>query len=69
MECLDGPDGCGGPVELRWPGYGEKRWPRCERHGEERVAREEENIARYAPDGPVAPEGFDPLDAGESWED
>lgn len=67
LECIDGPEGCRGPVELRWPGYGHKGYPRCERHGDARVERERRNIERYAPDGPSAPDGFDPLDAGEEW--
>lgn len=68
LECLDGPAGCKGDVLMRWPGYGDKQWPRCQKHGDARVAREEENIRRNAPDGPDAPYGFDPYDAGERWE-
>lgn len=69
LECLEGPDGCRGKVELRWPGYGEKTWPRCERHGNTRLEREEENIRRNMPDGPGSPLGFSPYDIGESWEE
>lgn len=69
LECLEGPDGCRGEVEYRWPGYGDKTWPRCEKHGNARVEREEENIQRNMPDGPGAPRGFDSLDVDESWED
>jgi hypothetical protein len=69
IECLEGPDGCHGPVEHRWPGYGDKSWPRCQKHGDARVAREEQAIERSGnPDSPCAPAGFDPMDAGESWE-
>lgn len=67
LECLEGPDGCDGPVEMRWPGYGQGTWPRCERHGDLRVEREQVNIDRYMPDGPCPPANFDALDAGEAW--
>ncbi len=69
LICLERPDGCRGPVELRWPGYGERSWPRCQRHGDARVARvarEQTAIGRY-PDH--RPSEFDELDAGERWEE
>lgn len=70
LECLEGPGGCAGPVEMRWPGYGEKSWPRCQRHGDARLLREEQARERYGdPDSPCPPSGFDPLDAGERWDD
>lgn len=69
LECLEGPEGCRGSVEMRWPGYGETLWPRCERHGNARLEREEENIRRNMPDGPGAPVGFDPMAAGECWDE
>jgi hypothetical protein len=69
LECLEGPDGCRGAVAMRWPGYGDRDWPRCEHHGDAREARERDNISRYAPDGPGAPVGFDPVAAGERWDD
>jgi hypothetical protein len=65
LECIEGPDGCGGEVLMRWPGYGDKTWPRCERHGEARLAREEEALERYPEFG--VPADFDELDAGERW--
>lgn len=68
LECLEGPDGCRGPVEMCWPGYGDRTWPRCARHGNDRLDREEENVRRNSPDGPAAPSGFAEMDAGESWE-
>lgn len=68
LGCLEGPDGCRGEVLMRWPGYGDKCWPRCERHGNARLEREEQNIRRNSPDGPGSPWGFDELEAGESWE-
>lgn len=69
LDCLEGPDGCRGEVLMRWPGYGDRCWPRCEKHGNARLEREEENIYRNSPDGPSAPWGFDEYAAGESWED
>ena len=68
LECLNGPEDCKGPVEYRWAGYGDKHWPRCEKHGAERVEREQEARERY-PDGPCIPAGFDPAYAGESWDE
>lgn len=65
-ECIEGPEGCEGSVELRYPGYGHRSFPRCEKHGEARLKREEENRRRYF--GPE-PADFDPLDAGERWEE
>ena len=67
LECLEGPDGCAGEVDYRWPGYGDRSWPRCERHGEDRLQREEAAIERYPDLGP--PADFDPLDAGERWDE
>lgn len=69
LTCLDGGGGrgeCSGPVEYRWPGYGEKSWPRCERHGEQRVELQREIDERYPPS---APADFDPMDAGEVWDE
>lgn len=69
LECIDGPDGCKGDVLMRWPGYGDKSWPRCQKHADARLEHEDDAIYRYAnPDGPCEPMGFDPYDAGESWE-
>ena len=46
LECLDGPDGCRGAVELRNPGYGTRGFPRCERHGRARQERERATSSR-----------------------
>jgi hypothetical protein len=62
--CIDGPDGCAGRVAQCWPGYGQRTWPRCERHDRER--REREHVAE-AP-SILAPRDFDPADAGEHWD-
>lgn len=68
-RCLNENDDCNGPVELRWPGYGHRSWPRCEFHGEERIERHNDpnSVARYA-DSDCVPEWFDPAYAGERWE-
>jgi hypothetical protein len=66
-ECLEyGPD-CSGPVELHWAG-GQRSWPRCTHHGEQRRERYENSLERYA-DSDVVPDWFDPTYAGERWED
>jgi len=65
LECIEGPEGCRGAVLMRWPGYGERSWPRCEHHANERLRREQAAMQRYPDLGP--PADFDPLDAGESW--
>jgi len=64
LECIDGPDGCRGAVQARWPGYGSGAFVRCERHGDARVEREQENRRKYF--GPQ-PSDFSPDDAGETW--
>lgn len=64
LECLDGPDGCRGAVELRNPGYGTRGYPRCERHGRARQERERDASRRYPG---LRPADFDECDAGESW--
>lgn len=64
LVCLDGPEGCRGDVEPRWPGYGQKGYPRCERHGADRLERERENRRRYM--APTAPRDWSPDDAGET---
>lgn len=66
LRCLDGPDGCVGTVELRWPGEGEKQWPRCAHHGLLREAQGRANREKY-PELP--PRDFDPAFAGESWDE
>lgn len=68
--CIEQSSKCAGPVEPRWPGYGERNFMRCEFHGERRVEREREAIERYGnPDSPCPPAGFDPTYAGERWDD
>lgn len=70
-ECLEfgDVDHCSGPVELResLTGTG-TRIPRCDRHWDRRLDREEELRAAY-PDSPNAPTWFDSSYAGETWDD
>lgn len=69
LECLDGhgEDECEGPVTYWHSGgtYG-KSWPRCEKHGNARLERFENSIERYA-DSPIPPPWFNPMNAGEVW--
>jgi len=70
-ECLDGPDGCHGPVN-HWPALSGSglRWPRCEHHYDAYVERLQpimDDINRRYPRH--APDDFDPYYAGETWDD
>lgn len=50
IECLDSYDGigCEGEVEHRPPMSPTGRWfPRCEKHFEERFAKQEQTVRRY----------------------
>lgn len=70
-ECLNyGADGseCEGPVDY-WHsgGINGRAWPRCEKHGLQRLEDHENSMAKYA-DSDVAPSWFDPSDWGERWD-
>lgn len=65
--CLEEGDDCKGPVEFHTTGRSHQAWPRCEHHQKGREDRYENSLERYA-DSDVAPEWFDPADAGESWD-
>lgn len=69
LECLDGWDSteCDGEVEYRMPMSGTGRsYPRCEFHWAERWQYQQQLDERY----PVhAPADFDPLYAGEHWDE
>lgn len=70
MECVDErpDDPCTGAIEYRYALSGSgASFPRCDRHWEERLRRQEQ-IDRDYPDSPVAPSWFDPEAAGESWD-
>jgi hypothetical protein len=67
LECLDGPDGCQGPVEYRMALSATGRsFPRCEAHWELRLNIQEQTNRRYPQN---APADWSPLDAGESWDE
>lgn len=65
-ECLNaGPD-CDGPVEYRTPLSGTGHaFPRCESHWDRRLEEQQRIQARYG--SPTPPADFDPLYAGERW--
>lgn len=68
LECLDGPEGCNGDVAYRMPLSGTGRsFPRCEKHWDERLERQEEINRKYG--GDVPPRDFDPAYAGERWDE
>ena len=65
--CIDGPDGCDGKVTYRMPlSWTGKSFPRCDKHWEERLSRQEEHDRKYPAQQPA---DFDPGYAGESWEE
>lgn len=67
IECLDGPEGCGGATEYRMPLSGTGRsFPRCEEHWEARLETQAEINNRYPT---LPPSDFDPAYAGECWEE
>ena len=70
LTCLDEDDGvCEGAVEHRMALSSTGRsFPRCERHWQARLDRQEQ-ISRDYPDSPCPPGWFDPAAAGESWDE
>ena len=68
LTCLDAPrGGCSGPIEYRHPLSSTGRsFPRCEAHWEQRLD-EQARIDRRYPQ--TAPADFDPLAAGEVWDE
>jgi hypothetical protein len=68
LKCLDEGHGhCVGEVEYRMPLSGTgKPFPRCELHWEARLQKQEEIDNKY----PITPpRDFDPLYAGERWDE
>lgn len=65
-DCIEHGADCKGAVELRYPGYGERKFVRCVFHGEQRRARQAKIDDRYPAQQPA---DFDPADAGETWGD
>jgi hypothetical protein len=69
LSCLDGPEGCRGPVEWRMALSATGRnFPRCDRHWANRLDVQAA-IGRRYPDQPTPPSDFDPSYAGESWDE
>lgn len=72
LECLDHgrpDDPCEGAVEYRMSLTASGRnFPRCDHHWDKRL-EEQERINRDYPDSPMAPAWFDPMDAGERWDE
>ena len=68
--CLDDEQGnCAGDVEFHESLAGTGTMiPRCERHFEEHLDRDQERRKDF-PDSPIAPDWFDPTYAGETWDD
>lgn len=68
LRCLDGPEGCSGPVEHRTtPDRDDfKAFPRCEAHFERRLKEAERNRELLSD---VAPSWFDPMYVGERWDE
>jgi hypothetical protein len=67
-KCIErGFQNCAGPVEFRSPLSPTGRsFPRCEKHWNERLDKQDRINERYPHN---APSDFDPLDAGERWDD
>jgi|DEB0MinimDraft_3_1074331.scaffolds.fasta_scaffold13341_2 hypothetical protein len=70
QDCLEyGSGDCAGAVEYRMSLTGSgMAFERCDFHWDLRLQREEE-LRRDYPDSPFAPSWFDPMDAGERWDD
>lgn len=74
LECIDaGRDyvkSCKGQVHFHYAlSPSGVSHPRCEHHWEKRLKLQEEIEEKYASSSDVPPRGFDPADAGESWDD
>ena len=69
-SCLDFRDdgSCRGSVEFMSVDGRGRAWPRCLTHRNARLDRYEGSIEQYA-HSDVIPSWFDPMDAGERWDD
>lgn len=68
-ECLEGPDGCEGTVDMHasLSGSGE-RYPRCHAHFERYLTRVQPKLDAIAERYPASPPAwFDPAFCGERW--
>lgn len=68
LVCMDGPEGCAGPVEMRTTPDREDfaHFPRCEAHFERRLLESEKVLELLSP---TPPAWFDPSYAGEHWDE
>lgn len=69
-ECIEDHTGeCRGDVEFRMSLTGTgTAIPRCDHHWDLRL-REEDELRAVYPDSPLAPDWFDPMAAGEHWDE
>lgn len=68
-DCLQyDPDTCKGEVEYFSPDGRGNAFPRCQYHIEKRMESYENSMEKYA-HSDVPPDWFDPMDAGERWDD
>jgi hypothetical protein len=65
-ECLNENEDCQGKVEWWTVGDSIKAWPRCDYHGEQRMKQYEGSLEQESRSD-IAPNWFDPADAGETW--
>lgn len=69
LECLDDRGGgtCAGPVEYRFAlSPSGRQFPRCDLHWSKRLDEQDRINATYPA---LAPADFDPLYAGERWDE
>lgn len=71
IECIEDYhcDECGGEVKYRMSLTGTgMAIPRCDKHWGVRLENHQAHMRVY-PDSPMPPSWFDPMDAGEVWDD
>lgn len=67
-KCLrSGKGDCRGPIDVRYTDLGTQIFE-CEKHMDDHYAWADEHRRIY-PDSPIAPSWFDPMDAGEVWDE
>lgn len=68
LKCLEHGPACQGTVEYRMPLSGTgKSFPRCEHHWDKRLDQQAEINRKYGSN--VPPADFDPMYAGEHWDE
>ena len=70
MECMDEHlEDCRGPVTMHSIDPGRTgAFPRCDKHWADRLRRRENSMEKYE-NSDVAPSWFDPMAAGERWDE